>query len=199
MQNYQNVLNAPPSYFGFPGPSDSGSVVTSLSFVQSYAFGLGFIHSETSSGFNRVEYTVPASGLQALATQEGLSGRVITAVSYDGTQATVFSYGWTGDPSAVYESDVIFATLDSATSLAQGLAGQGYIITATGTTQATDGSGVILIGTRVQGDTTPRPMLVGDSLLGTVGPVLAQGYAIDGTIQKFQGNTLSLFNFIGER
>jgi hypothetical protein len=199
MQNYQNILNAPPSYFGFPGPSDSGSVITSLSFDQSYAFALGFIHSESTSGFNRMEYTVPASGLQALSTQEGLSGRVLTAVAYDGVNATVFSYGWTGDPSTVYETDVVFATLDTATSLAQELAAQGYIITASGSTQATDGSGVILIGTRVQGDTTARPMLIGDSLSGTVDPVFAQGYAIVGVVQKLQGNTLSLFNYIGER
>jgi hypothetical protein len=42
-------------------------------------------------------------------------------------------------------------------------------------------------------------MLIGDSLSGTVDPLLAQRYATVGVVQEFQGNTLTLFNFIGER
>ena len=200
-QSYQDVLNAPPSYFGFPGPSDPGSVITSLNLLPAYnSAALAFIHSDTSSGFDRTQYIVPASGLQALATQEGLSGRVLPAVSYDGTQATVFSYGWTGDPSAVYEALVVFATLDTVTAQAETLAANGYIITATGCTQAADGSGVILVGTRVQGDTMPRPFLVGDELAGTVDAVFAQGYATVAVVNKFQSNSaLVLKNYLGER
>ncbi len=209
MQRYQDLINAPPSYFGFPGPSDSGSVISSLSFAQAfavgqgiipYAFGLGFIHSNSSSGFNQTESNVAASDIQTLATQEGRRSRVLTALSYDGTQATVFSYGWTGDASAVYEAKVVFATLDTTTDLAKGLAADGYIITATGCTQATDGSGVILVGTRVQGDTMPRPILVGDVLTGTVDPLLAQGYAIVAVIRKYGDKSgIILFNYFGER
>lgn len=201
-QNYQRILDGdiPASFFGFPGPSDQGSVITSLSTAFSgYAVGLGFIHSDTSSGFDRAEYTVPASDLQALATQEGLRGRVLTAISYDGTQATVFSYGWTGDPSTVYETKVLFATLDTTTDLVKGLAADGYIITATGSSQAEDGSGVILIGTRVQGDTMPRPVLVGDVNARTTGSVFAQGYAVVAVVYKIQNNNLVLGNYIGER
>ncbi len=199
-QNYQSILDAPASSFGFPGPSDQGSVITSLSTAFSgYAVALGFIHSDTSSGFDRAEYTVPASGLQALATQEGLRGRVLTAISYDGTQASVFSYGWTGDPSTVYETKVVSGTLDTTTDLVKGLAADGYIITATGSSQAEDGNGVILVGTRVQGDTMPRPVLVGDINARTTGPVFAQGYAIVAVVEKFQNNTLVLGNYIGER
>ena len=134
-----------------------------------------------------------------MATQEGLAGRVLTAISYDGVNATVFSYGWTGDPSTVYESQVVFATLDTTAALAQGLAADGYIITATGSTQAADGSGVILIGTRVQGDTMPRPFLVGDIIAGTEYPLFAQGYAIVGATQEFQGDALVLSQYFGER
>ncbi|HXE09154.1 MAG TPA: hypothetical protein VN612_14730 [Acidobacteriaceae bacterium] len=198
LAEYQDTLNGP-TFINIPGPSDPASVVTSLSLYQSYAVGLGFIHSSTSSGFLPMQHIVAGSNLQALATQEGLSGRVITAVSYDGTNATAFSYGWAGDPSAVYESSVIFATLDTATADIQQMASQGYIITATGCTQAPDGSGVVLIGTRVQGDTMARPILVGDELAGTVDPLLANGYAIVAVVEKFQNNALVLKNYIGER
>ena len=199
MQNYQDALNAPPSYFGFPGPSDSGSVITSIYFA-SYGVGMGFIHSDTSSGFDRAQYTVSASGLQALATQEGLRGRVLTALSYDGAQATVFSYGWTSDPSAVYEAKVVFATLDTATDQIKGLAAGGYIVTATGCTQANDGNGVILVGTRVQGDTMSRPILAGDVFAGTVDAVFAQGYATVAVVRKYELPTgWVLVNYIGER
>lgn len=200
-QDYQDELNAPPSYLGFPGPSDSGSVVTSLNLLPAYnSAELAFIHSDTSSGFVPTQYTVPAPGLQAFATQEGLRGHVITALSYDGTQATGFSYAWTGDPSTVYEAQVVFTTLDTATAQIQALAASGYIITATGSTQASDGSGVILIGTRVQGDIMPRPILVGDVLAGTVDPLLAKGYAIVAVVDKYQSNYALAFKYyIGER
>ena len=67
------------------------------------------------------------------------------------------SYGWQSDTSTVYDATVWEAnTSDSAaiaTELA-GLASQGYIITAAGG-NATDG--LVLVGTRVHGDTLARP------------------------------------------
>jgi hypothetical protein len=199
-QDFQGILSAPAAYFGFGNASDTGSVITSLSLVPAANTGaLGLIHSDSSSGFTQTTYTVPASGLQALATQEGLNSRVITAISYDGSQATVLSYGWSNQPSAVYEAQVAFATLNTAAAQAQILASSGYIITATGSSQAADGSGVILIGTRVQGDTMPRPFLVGDVLAGTVDPLFEQGYAIVAVIEEYQNTALVLKSYIGER
>lgn len=183
-----------------PDPSGSNSVVIALDVVPSAnGLGFGFVSSATSSGFDRTEYTVPSSGLQALVTQEGLRGRVITAVGYDGTQATAFSYGWTGDPSTVYEAKVVFATIDTVPDLIQGLAAEGYIITATGSTEAADGSGVILIGTRIQGDTMARPVLVVDGLTGNLASISSQGYALVAVVQKYQNNVLVLRKYIGER
>jgi hypothetical protein len=198
-QNYPSVLDG--TFFrSFPSPSDSGSVITSLGFLPAYnTAAVGFIHSNTSSGFDRTQYTVSASALQSAVAQEGLRGRVVTAISYDGTQATFFSYGWTGDASAVFDATAVFGTLDTATALAQQLASQGYIITATGSTQAADGSGIILIGTRVQGDTMPRPFIVGNLLTGTLDPLFSQGYAIVGAVTKIQNNSLVLKNYFGER
>jgi len=198
LQDYPSLVDGT-AFPGFPGFSDPSSVVTGIAFVPNDTAAVGFIQSDTSSGFDQTQYTVPAAQLQDSVMQEGLKGRVVTAVAYDGVQATFFSYGWTGDPSAVYEATAVFATLDTATALAEGLANDGYIITATGSTQAADGSGVILIGARVQGDTMPRPVLVGDVFAGTIAPVLAQGYAIVGVVTKVQNNMLVLKNYIGER
>jgi hypothetical protein len=199
LQNYQNLLGSPITPSG-AAANDPGSVITSLYLNQAVgAVGLGFIHSTTTSGFTGTSSTVQASALQATATQEGLLGRVLTAISYDGTQATYFSYGWTNDPSTVYEAKVVFATIGTATDQIEALANEGYILTASGSTQASDGSGVILLGTRVQGDTMPRPFLIGDSLAGTVEPVFQQGYATVAVINQLQGNTLILKRYVGER
>ena len=198
LQDYPNLVDGR-AFPGFPGFSDPSTVVTGLAFVPNDTAAAGYIQSANSSGFDQTQYTVAASQLQDSVAQEGLKGRVVTAVAYDGVQATFFSYGWTGDPSAVYDAKAVFANLDTATSLAEGLANDGYIITATGSTQAADGSGVILIGTRVQGDTMPRPVLIGDVFAGTIGLVLAQGYAVVAVVTKVQGDTLVLKNYIGER
>lgn len=198
MQNYQSILADP--FVDGASPSDPGSVITSLYLNQTaQAVGLAYVHSETASGFNGATYTVPAASLQAAAAQEGMLGHVVTAISYDGTQATYYSYGWTGDPSTVYETKVVFSTLATATGDIEALAQQGYILTASGSTQAADGSGVVLLGTRVQGDTMPRPVLVGSVLTGTVDPVMQQGYAIVAVVNEYQGNVLVIKNYIGER
>lgn len=202
LQNYQGVLSGMET-LGFPSPSDPGSVITSLDLLPAgNTAAVGWIHSDTASGFQQNQFTVTAAALPNAVAQEGLRGHVVTAISYDGTQATFFSYGWTGDPTDIFDATAVFATLDTATGLAQQLASEGYIITATGSTQAADGSGVILIGTRVQGDTMPRPFLVGVLLEGTpetVDPLFAQGYAIIAVVTKIQNNSIVLKNYLGER
>jgi hypothetical protein len=199
INQYQAILSN--SYLTLnPSPVDRGSVINSLRLAATnYSVGLVYNHSDTATGFVRTAYTVPASSLQSAATQEGLLGHVVTAISYDGTDATFFSYGWTGDPTTIYETQVVFTTDTAATQAAQTLAQQGYIITATGSSEETDGSGWVLIGTRVQGDTMPRPMLVGSILDGTIDPLLQQGYAIVGVVNQYQGATLVVKNYIGER
>lgn len=188
------------TFGGFPNPNDSSVVITSLSLTPSFnSAAIAVTHSSTSSGFSWTEDTVPAAALQELATQAGLQGRVLTAISYDGTQATVFSYSWTADPNSVYEAKVVFSTVDTAIEDIKSLAAGGYILTTTGYSGAIDGSGVVLVGTRVQGDTMPRPVLVGDVLAGTIDPVFAQGYATVAVITKYQGDAIVLKNYVGER
>jgi hypothetical protein len=199
LQSYQNLLSTPLTPSG-AAASDPGSVITSLYLDQAESgVGLGFVHSAVSTGFTGASYSVQASALQAAATQEGLHGRVLTAVSYDGVQATYFSYGWTNDPSTTYEAQVVFATIGTATAQIEALASQGYILTASGCTQAADGSGVVLVGTRVQGDTMPRPVMIGDLLTGTELAVFAQGYANVAVVKLLLNGAPVIVNYVGER
>jgi hypothetical protein len=66
------------------------------------------------------------------------------------------SYGWQGD-NTIYDVKVVTATFDDIATEAAGLAAEGFIITALGG-NFTDG--FILVGTRVQGDALPRPLVV---------------------------------------
>lgn len=134
-------------------------VVTSIDLEPAnQVFAMSSLQSSQLGGFEFASQTVAPDQLQAIATQQGQNSRVITAVSFDasGNIFTV-SYGWQSDTSTVYDATVWEAnTSDSAaiaTELA-GLASQGYIITAAGG-NATDG--LVLVGTRVHGDTLARP------------------------------------------
>ena len=198
-QDFPSVLNQSIS-LGGPTPNDPGSVISSLALSPSGA-AFAFVHSDTVSGFTRFQFIVPAASLQALAYQEGLRGCVITAVSFDGSEATVLSYGWSGDPTSLYDTKVIFTTLSLASGAITQLASEGYILTASAGTQVPNGSGVILLGSRVLGDVMPRPVLVGDVLSGTVDPLLQQGYAIVARVTMYdpQTSALTIQQFIGER
>jgi hypothetical protein len=165
-------------------------------------FALSYIQTTQSGGFDLAQHTVAPSDFQAAATQEGAHSRVITAVSYNAGQIT-YSYGWQQDISTIYETMVSTATISTASSLAQNLAAQGYIITATGSDRSSEGSHVVLIGTRVQGDTVPRPMMVVPlAQLNTGLPqMFQQGYAIVGVaIQSTSAaSAVAVQDWIGER
>jgi|HubBroStandDraft_1064217.scaffolds.fasta_scaffold138407_2 hypothetical protein len=61
---------------------------------------------------------------------------------------------------------------------AMALAASGYIITAFG---GTGDNGFLLVGTRVQGDTTPRPPVVNPE---NIGEMLLEGYAVVGYVSN---------------
>jgi hypothetical protein len=159
-------------------------------------FALSYVKTAQAAGFDMIQNTVAPADFEAAATQEGAQGRVITAVSYD-TSGNVYyiSYGWQSDPSTVYEAQVATATLATMAAVATNLANQGYIVTATGSQDPHDGVNgpVLLVGTRVQGDTMPRPVMVvpGGS---DPAPIYKQGYAIVGVSDNLPSRT-----FIGER
>jgi len=168
-------------------------VVNSLDLEQSYdAYGLSWQCSDAVSGFDMASHTILPSSFQTAATQEGAQGRVITALSFDAGNLTYLSYGWQSDASTVYEVDTEPATLDNFQTVASNLALNGYILTAIGG-EMTDG--LLLVGTRLKGNTTPRPM----RFQSFVNPPLVQlnieGYAIVGLVNTPTGDTI----WIGER
>ncbi len=107
--------------------------------------------------FDMAQNTVTPADFQAAASQDGANSRVLTAVSWNSSQIFYLSYGWARDSTTAYEAKVATATVGTLSSVTQQLAADGYIVTAIGGT-ATDG--ILLVGTRVQGDTAPRPIMV---------------------------------------
>lgn len=182
--NFNSNLSAVPA---------GNCVVNSLDFEQSYdAYGLSWQCSDAVSGFDMASHTILPSSFQTAATQEGAQSRVITALSFDAGNLTYLSYGWQSDASTVYEVDAEPATLDNFQTVASNLALNGYILTAIGG-EMTDG--LLLVGTRLKGNTTPRPM----RFQSFVNPPLVQlnieGYAIVGLVNTPAGDTI----WIGER
>jgi hypothetical protein len=174
------------------------TVITSLSLAPvDFSFALSYVQTSQIGGFDLAQHTIDASQFQAAATQEGQTSRVITALGLESGQLVYFSYGWQGDTTTVYETQVAIATFTNAGTVASSLAAQGYIITAIGDDPTNGASGVVMVGTRVQGDTQPRQILVGP-LASTEGQITQEGYAIVGVVQYFSGTTLNGV-IIGER
>jgi hypothetical protein len=144
---------------GESAPAAPNSVITSLDLEPANdIFAFSFIQSSQGGSFDLSQQTVAPADFQAAATQEGAHSRVITAVSYNAGQVVYFSYGWKQDTSTVYDVRVAAATAETMATVASSLAAQGYILTAIGGTDSTDS--YLIVGTRVQGDTVPRPFAV---------------------------------------
>src|SRR5262249_46635213 len=145
------------------------------------------------SGFAVSSQTVSPASLASAASAEGAASRVITALSYNQGNITYLSYSWQQDTSTVYEVQVANATFASLQGAAQNLASHGYIITAVGGNSAL---GLILVGTRVHGNTAARPILfvtVGSN--PTVDALISGGYAVVAGFQAIGGAQY----WIGER
>jgi hypothetical protein len=157
-------------------------VVTSLDLEpDDGVFGLVWMQSNQGGGFDMTQHTVSLRDLQTAANQEGASGRVVTAISFNAGQVFYLSYGWQSDASTVYETHVATsASIDDAPALASNLAAQGYIVTAMGM-GSNGANGVVLIGTRVQGDTVARPFT-------TNANECFQGYAVVGLVAEDAAN-----------
>ncbi len=175
------------------GALDSATtVITAIDMEPAYGgFAASWVRTSQAGGFDLAQHIVATSGFQAAATQEGEQSRVITAVSYDAGQVFYFSYGWQSDASTVYETQVATATFDSVGQVVIALAQAGYIITAAGGNYT---DGILLVGTRVKGDTTSRPILTIPNQQ-PVQPLLDQGYAVVGLITDQNGYPF----WIGER
>jgi hypothetical protein len=178
--------------------ASGNTIVTSVDLEPAnQIFAYGALQISQASGFEFSSQTVSPGQLQATATLLGGQSRVITALAYD-AEGNVFvvSYGWQSDVTTVYSTQAVIipsnstnvATADSNVILAAitNLANQGYIITAMGGNAS---NGLLIIGTRVQGDNLSRPIEVFttapshqgqvsstlQSLWGTVGGVTPAG------------------------
>jgi hypothetical protein len=175
-------------------PNSSSSVITSLDLEPANVlFALAWVQSMQQSGFIARQNTVAPADLQAAAAQEGAAGRVITAISDNAGQITYFAYGWQSDTTTLYEAQVVTASPGGAPAAAAALAAQGYIITGTGLADANNN--ILIVGTRVQGDTMPRPFVTAQgSQLATM---QQQGYANVGVIVN--DALRDAYTYLGER
>jgi hypothetical protein len=151
--------------------SDSSSVVTSLDIESpDNVYGISYLQG-MATGFDYVHETSSLSSLPGMVATDGAKGRVVTAVSFNDASGQIdfLSYGWASDAATVYETNVQTPAYNNIGDAATTFANSGYIITAFGG-NGTDG--YILVGTRVKGDSIPRPILVSPDA-----SVSIQGYA----------------------
>ncbi len=132
------------------------NVITSLDLEPANAvFAVSWLQTSTAGGFTTISQSVDPSDVQAVASQLGGQSQVVTALTFNAGQVQIMGYGWQSDTTTIYEAKALAATGGNFITQATNLAAAGYIITALGG-DPTDG--LILIGTRVQGDTMPRPI-----------------------------------------
>jgi hypothetical protein len=177
-------------------PARSAAVVTSLDLEPASAlFGLSWAQSAQQTGFLMQQNSVAPADLQTAATAEGAAGRVITAVSGNGSgQITYLAYAWLADSASVYEARVVFTPTRGAVAAATALAAGGYILTASG--QADASGNIVLVGTRLEGDTLPRPFRAAQSTMSYTG-MQQQGYAPVGVIIDLTQS--DPYTYLGER
>ena len=177
-------------------PASAASVITSLDLEPDSAlFAVSWIQSAQQTSFELEQNTVPAATLQAAAAQEGANSRVITAISNNAGEITYLSYGWQADTATLYEAQVVTTSTANAPMAAASLAAQGFIITAMG--QADSNGNILLVGTRVQGDTLARPFVAAQGTAATES-MMQQGYALIGVIVNLS-NPANPYTFLGER
>jgi hypothetical protein len=177
------------------GALSPNTVITSMDMEPANnAYATSTVKSSPSPVFSPVvTQSVLPSDFQSVASQQGAVGHVITAVGFNGGLVTYVSYGMQNDVS-VYEVAVADATLDNMVTQASTLAQQGYIITAVGGDTT---NGFLLVGTRVQGDTMPRPFKAVTSPAQDVNAQFwNEGYALIAFIDNGQGTAIT---WIGEK
>lgn len=172
------------------------AVITSIDLrPASNTYAISWMQTTQTTGFDLRQLTLAPNELPDSAASEGAQSRVITALSFNAGQLEVFSYGWKGDTTTRYDTNVQTATLGTVGTAATNLAAAGFIITAIG---GNGTNGLVLVGTRVHGDSVagPRPLRVVPE--GSQKSQLwDQGYAIVGVVyDSTNGGTTT---WIGEK
>ncbi len=126
-----DYLEKLPAFLNVVNHSDT--VITGWSLNPTFdEYGASWVQGIDSSQFDHYQITVPAAGLPAALIQEGSASRVVTAVSFDGLNATLLSYGWSRDVNTQYDEIASMTTYAGAAAAATQMAQQGYIVTAIG-------------------------------------------------------------------
>jgi hypothetical protein len=149
-----------------PLKSDPSAVITSLDLEPgNHLYALTGMQSSQSTGFTMTKQIVSPGEVSNTVAADGAIGQVVTAVSFDDStgQVDLISYAWTGNGGDTYDTEAMFASGADVASTATTLAKDGYIITACG---GNDNDGYLLIGTKVHGDTLPRPVVAVTSTSG---------------------------------
>jgi hypothetical protein len=138
----------------------ANSVLTSLDEQNGPGFAYGvFAYSvETDptvpNGFTMQRATVTDATLATTVSAMAAKGVVVTAASVNSVVGIdLVAYGWSGDQGTTYDAQTVLTTYVNLGPQALSLAQQGYIITAVGTADANQ---ILLVGTKVHGDTLPR-------------------------------------------
>jgi hypothetical protein len=184
LSSFQSDLKAMPT----------NAVITSLDFEPANdGYAMSSVKSDPLQNFTPVtSASALPTDFPAAASQEGTLGHVITGLAFNAGVLNYVSFGWQSDTTTQYEVQVATAaTLDDVPLQAANLAQNAYIVTAIGG-DTTDG--YILVGTRVQGDTMPRPFKV-ISPTSQDTSLFDQGYALIVTIDNPDGTA----TFMGEK
>ena len=147
----------------------ASTVITAIDFEPA-GYAIAAMRTSGTGGFEGELQTAAAKNFAVAISQQASHGRVITAVSYSSPGTICFlSYSRKNDKST-YEASVATApTAGEAVAAATNLAAAGYIITGFGGNTL---NGYVMVGTRVNGNATPRPLQVVQS----AGALPSQGY-----------------------
>ncbi|MFP5208064.1 MAG: immunoglobulin domain-containing protein [Acidobacteriota bacterium] len=132
------------------------------------AYAIAYVETTQSGGFDYRLESVPVPDVASTVAADGANGRIVTTLSIDHATGLVdlISYGWQGDTTTAYETKTTIAGAGDVgdTAITQdvgnaaiSLAAGGYVISAVG---GNDTDGYVLVGTRVRGDTMPRPLAI---------------------------------------
>ncbi|HEY2031609.1 MAG TPA: immunoglobulin domain-containing protein [Myxococcales bacterium] len=170
--NLFESLDSDMAIFGTPD-----TVITGLDLhPEDDTYGISALHAARPPAFDRTILPVDAADVAQTVAAEGLKSRVVTALSENAGLVEVLSYGWQGNTTTEYETSVLSTNTSGIASAAASLASQGYIITAIG---SAGGGQSLVVGTKVSGDTAPRPFLQASDLdAGGTKVLFDGGYAV---------------------
>ncbi len=200
----ENFTNYKPAVSYLQSILASNAVIFSMDLEPACQdIGVAWIQTSQAGGFDGRVETVPygsnmTTSIQNQAAADGMQGRIVTAITLDDAnqQAILISYGWQADTASTYETTSNIVQPDQVLATGATLANAGYFISAFGG-NATDG--YVLIGTRVQGDTMPRPFVQHGPPVGYTPPTNPSNANFTPTLWFFYPNSAGAGGILWEQ